>query len=94
MDKRKDQCMEQLIRNGILAEMQYGTVHAWAYLLRNGIDEAAILRVLLSANRRADDIAELAALRQRLIAGVCRSTTAGPAGPAHAIPHATAIGNG
>jgi len=93
MDKRKDKRMEQLIRNGILTEMQYGTVHAWAYLLRNGIDETLILRVLLSANRRADDTADLLSLRERLIAGVCRSTPAGSVRPADAIPRATAIGN-
>ena len=94
MQKRKDQRMEQLIRNGILTEMQYGTVHAWAYLLRNRIDEALILRVLLSDNRRAEDTADLLALRQRLIAGVCRSTPARPVGPADAIPRATATDNG
>jgi len=93
MDKRTDQHMEQLIRNGILTEMQYGTVHAWAYLLRNGVDEALIMRVLLSVNRRADDTAGLLSLRQCLIAGVCCSTPAGSVRPADAIPRTTAIDN-
>jgi len=73
--------LEQVIRNGILIDMKFGSVHAWAYMLKNGIDEALILRVLSSADRRADDTGSLLALNECSIGASCRSTTSSPPCP-------------
>jgi hypothetical protein len=51
---RSDAVLELAVRYGIILDYELGAVSAWAFMAANGVNEAVILRVLLSPESRRE----------------------------------------
>lgn len=53
--ERKDRFLEQIVNRGIVIDAEHGSVIAWVFLYRHGVEPDLILRVLTRPTARRPD---------------------------------------